>query len=169
MEEYFPIVNEKGELLGRATRKECHNGKSFILHPVVHLHIFNSKGQLFLQKRSLNKDVQPGKWDTSVGGHIDYGEDINTALFREVFEELGIKDFKPEFITSYVFTSNIEKELVHIHKTIYDGKIIFDPEEIDEGRFWDIEEIKTNLKTHSDIFTSNFIQEFNNYVKRGII
>ena len=73
--EHFPIVNENGEIIGKATRTECHSG-SFLLHPVVHLHVFNSRGELYLQKRAENKDIQPGKWDTSVGGHVDYGEEI---------------------------------------------------------------------------------------------
>ena len=89
-EEWFPLVNEKGETIGKATRKECHNG-SKMLHPVVHLHIFNKAGDLYLQKRSINKDIQPGKWDTAVGGHIDYGETVEDALHREVREELGKK------------------------------------------------------------------------------
>ena len=122
-EEWFPLVNEKGETIGKATRKECHNG-SKMLHPVVHLHIFNKAGDLYLQKRSINKDIQPGKWDTAVGGHIDYGETVEDALHREVREELGITDFIPQFITRYVFESAIEKELVNTYRTIYDGPII---------------------------------------------
>lgn len=59
--EWFPLVNEEGETIGKATRKECHSG-SKLLHPVIHLHIFNKKGELYLQKRSMNKDIQPGKW-----------------------------------------------------------------------------------------------------------
>ena len=88
-EEWFPLVDEKGETIGKATRKECHSG-SKMLHPVVHLHIFNKAGDLYLQKRSINKDIQPGKWDTAVGGHIDYEETVEDALHREVREELGI-------------------------------------------------------------------------------
>lgn len=74
-EEMFPIVDEQGNITGAATRGECHNG-SKLLHPVVHLHVFNSKGELYLQKRPDWKDIQPGKWDTAVGGHIDLGENI---------------------------------------------------------------------------------------------
>ena len=76
--EWFPLVNEEGETIGKATRKECHSG-SKLLHPVIHLHIFNKDGDLYLQKRSMNKDIQPGKWDTAVGGHIDYGESVEEA------------------------------------------------------------------------------------------
>lgn len=156
-EEWFPLVNEKGETIGKATRKECHNG-SKQLHPVIHLHIFNKEGELYLQKRSMTKDIQPGKWDTAVGGHIDYGETVEEALRREVREELGITDFTPQFITRYVFESAIEKELVNTFRTVYNGEIQPDTEELDGGRFWPIEEVKANLG--KNVFTPNFEQEF---------
>lgn len=156
-EEWFPLVNEMGETIGKATRKECHSG-SKQLHPVIHLHIFNNAGELYLQKRSMTKDIQPGKWDTAVGGHIDYGETVEEALRREVREELGITAFTPQFITRYVFESTIEKELVNTFRTIYNGEIKPDTEELDGGRFWSLEEIKSNLG--QNVFTPNFEQEF---------
>lgn len=155
--EYFPIVDESGQIIGKATRTECHSG-SFLLHPVVHLHIFNQAGELYLQKRSMEKDIQPGKWDTAVGGHVDYGEDIKTALKREVNEELGITEFHPIFAFQYPFKSDKEYELVHTFYTIYDGPIILDPKEISEGKFWRI----TNIQNHlgKNVFTPNFEGEF---------
>lgn len=156
-EEWFPLVNEMGETIGKATRKECHSG-SKQLHPVIHLHIFNDAGELYLQKRSMTKDIQPGKWDTAVGGHIDYGETVEEALRREVREELGITAFTPQFITRYVFESAIEKELVNTFRTIYNGEIKPDTKELDGGRFWSLEEIKSNLG--QNVFTPNFEQEF---------
>ncbi|SEF40772.1 NUDIX hydrolase [Parabacteroides chinchillae] len=155
--EWFPLVNETGETIGKATRQECHSG-SKQLHPVIHLHIFNDNGDLYLQKRSMTKDIQPGKWDTAVGGHIDYGETVEEALRREVREELGITEFTPEFITSYVFESAIEKELVNTFRTTYNGIITPDKEELDGGRFWPLEEIKANLG--KQVFTPNFEKEF---------
>ena len=156
-EEWFPLVNEMVETICKATRKECHSG-SKQLHPVIHLHIFNDAGELYLQKRSMTKDIQPGKWDTAVGGHIDYGETVEEALRREVREELGITAFTPQFITRYVFESAIEKELVNTFRTIYNGEIKPDTEELDGGRFWSLEEIKSNLG--QNVFTPNFEQEF---------
>ena len=155
-EEMFPVVDEDGNILSAATRGECHSG-SKLLHPVVHLHVFNSRGELYLQKRPEWKDIQPGKWDTAVGGHIDLGESVEMALKREVREELVIEDFNPELLTHYVFESSREKELVFAHKTVYDGEI-HPSEELDGGRFWSIEEIKANMG--KEVFTPNFESEF---------
>ena len=155
-EEMFPLVDENGVIIGAAKRGECHDG-SKKLHPVVHLHVFNSKGELFLQKRADWKDIQPGKWDTSVGGHIDLGENVEMALKREAGEELGITEFTPELLQSYIFESGVEKELVYAHKTVYDSKITPN-NEISEGRFWTIDEIIENIG--KGVFTPNFEQEF---------
>ncbi|MEG1543276.1 MAG: NUDIX domain-containing protein [Tannerellaceae bacterium] len=161
-EEWFPLVNEAGETIGKASRKECHSG-SKLLHPVIHLHIFNDAGALYLQQRSMNKDIQPGKWDTAVGGHVDFGETIEEALRREVREELGVTDFMPLFGIRYVFESAIEKELVHTYYTLYNGPFSPDPEELSDGRFWSISEIEANLD--KGIFTPNFEKEYRQVVR----
>ena len=157
-EEMFPVVDEEGIIIGEATRQICHDGKSFLLHPVVHLHVFNEKGELFLQKRSMNKDIEPGKWDTSVGGHQAPGETVREALQREAFEELGLKNFIPEFLGIYIWRSSREREFINSYSTNYDEDMVLDQDEITEGRFWNIQDIKNNIG--KNIFTPNFEREF---------
>jgi isopentenyldiphosphate isomerase len=163
--EYFPLVTPDGTVTGKATRRECHSG-SFLLHPVVHLHVFNSAGLLYLQKRADDKDIQPGKWDTSVGGHVDYGEEVLDALRREVSEELGITDFEPVFIMRYKFVSDREAELVHSYYCIYNEQINPDPTEISEGKFWSMAEIDAQLG--NNVFTPNFEQEWKTIVSKQV-
>lgn len=158
LQEIFPIVDEDGKVTGSASRGECHNG-SKLLHPVVHLHVFNSKGDLYLQRRPDWKDIQPGKWDTAVGGHIDFGETPEEALRREVREELGITDFVPEFVEKYVFESKRERELVYVNRTTYDGEIRPSADELDGGRFWTLQEIREAMG--KGVLTPNFESEFN--------
>lgn len=150
--ELFPVVDPSGAVVGAATRSECHGG-SMLLHPVVHLHLFNSRGELYLQKRPEWKDIQPGRWDTAVGGHVDYGETVPDALRREVLEELGITDFTPERVAVYVFRSERERELVYVHRTVYDGPVV-PSDELDGGRFWSRTEVLENLG--KGVFTPNF-------------
>lgn len=158
-EELLPLVDEQGNIIGAATRHECHDG-SKKLHPVVHLHVFNSCGELYLQKRPAWKDIQPGKWDTSVGGHIDLGENVDRALHREVREELGIADFRFTEIGHYVFESDCEKELIYAFKTVYDGEIT-PSAELDGGKFWTADDIKKNIG--KGIFTPNFENEYRKF------
>lgn len=162
-QELFPVVDTAGNVIGKATRGECHGG-SMLLHPVVHLHVFNSRGELYLQKRPLWKDIQPGRWDTAVGGHVDYGETIPEALRREVREELGLTDFTPVQIAVYVFRSEREQELVYVHRTVCDGAIL-PSDELDGGRFWTEREIRETLG--KGIFTPNFEGEADLILKQS--
>jgi isopentenyldiphosphate isomerase len=157
MEEMLPLVNEKGEVIGKAPRSLCHSDKKY-LHPVVHLHVTNSKGEIYLQKRPMNKKIQPGKWDTAVGGHIAYGEDIDLSLQREAEEEIGIGDFTPEKAVEYIWESSVEREYIYSYKTVYDGPLTPDSAELDGGRFWARSEIESNLG--KSVFTPNFEEEY---------
>lgn len=155
--ELFPVVDADGNTIGCATRGECHDG-SKLLHPVVHLHLFNSAGEIYLQQRPLWKEIQPGKWDTAVGGHVDYGENVADALLREVREEIGITDFVPVPLVRYQFESERERELVYVYKTVYDGELA-PSDELDGGRFWSIAEVDAAIG--KGILTPNFEKEFN--------
>lgn len=164
-EEWLPVVDEEGKVLGRALRSACHGGER-ILHPVVHLHVMNHNKHLFLQKRPETKLIQPGKWDTAVGGHIAFGEDVKTALQREAYEEIGLKNFSARPIGNYVFESEVERELVYSFIS-YDYKgINLHSEEVEEGRFWSKKQIEQNLG--KGVFTPNFEMEYQHQLKEKL-
>lgn len=164
-EEWLPVVNEKGEVSGQAPRSVCHSG-SMLLHPVVHLHITNEKQELFLQKRSMKKDLLPGIWDTAVGGHIGLNEKVEAALKRETFEELGITNFEARSLGNYVWESPREKELVFSFLCTRHSAIHIDNDEVDEGRFWSKKEIEDGIR--QNLLTPNFVHEYNMLLK-GIL
>ena len=164
--EILEVVDEKGDVLKLAKRYEIHSDPS-LMHRVVHVLVFDNKGRLLLQKRSCNKDVAPGKWDTSVGGHINPGEDIHEAAKREMKEELGISDCRLDYLYAYLFSNHIESELVSTFFCVYNGKFFFNKDEIDEIAFWDMKKIKENLG--KNIFSGHFEKEISAYFEKTFI
>ncbi len=160
MEEIFDVVDKNDRVLGTAARSEVH-GNPALIHRVAHVLVFNSRGALFLQKRAMNKDVQPGKWDTSVGGHVDSGEDYQQAAVREMQEELGIDSTNIRFLYKYLHANDYESEYVSTFSCLWDGPVKTNEAEIEEGRFWELGEIEENLET--GLFTPNFMDELNRY------
>ena len=155
--EWFPGVDAHGFVVGRSTREYCHSGAK-PLHPVIHIHIIDRFGRIYLQKRSMKKDIQPGKWDTAVGGHVSYGEMILEAVYREASEELGLTSFNPVYLKSYEFESEVERELVNIFAAVGNFELHPDLDEVDEGRWWDVEDIDSSIG--KGVFTPNFESEF---------
>ncbi len=159
-EEIFEIVDETGRVIGTAPRSRCHGDPS-LAHRSVHVFVFNAAGDLYLQKRSRRKDVQPGKWDTSVGGHLCPGEIYLSAAIRELEEELGVKVASPQGLKrlhSYIWRTPIETEHVETYQLIYEGPFSLPPDEIEEGRFWTQGAIRDSIGT--GIFTPNLEHEF---------
>lgn len=158
-EEYLPILNENHEVTGKAPRSEFHfNPTEKLLHPVVHLHLINEKNEIFLQLRPLDKLIQPGKWDTAVGGHVSYGEAIETALLREAEEEIGISAAGAEKVLTYTWETEAEKEWVSVF--VLKSSVIpeISSNEVVMGKFWGINEIEEHIQ--KEIFTPNFIHEY---------
>jgi len=156
------VVNEKGKTIKSLPRSEIH-GNPALLHRVVHVLVFNEKRELFLQKRSMSKDVAPGRWDTSVGGHVNAGETLDEAVKREMEEELGIEASTTKFLYSYIHSNEFESELVYTYSCFYNGAIHFQQDEIDEVRPWSLDEIREN--SSKGILSDNFEHEIAMYLK----
>jgi len=160
--EVFDVVDGADLVIGKASRAEVH-GNPGLIHRVAHVLVFNAADSLFLQKRANSKDVQPGKWDTSVGGHLDSGEEYPAAAIREMREELGISGVTPRPLYKYRHRNEYESEMVTTFLVTWDGAICVHPEEISEGRFWTLAEIDA---ADPAIFTPNFLDELERYRKR---
>ncbi|MBQ4480373.1 MAG: NUDIX domain-containing protein [Victivallales bacterium] len=156
MEEYFDIVDEHDRVIGTAPRSRCHGDPSLV-HRTAHVVVLHPDGQrILLQKRSFTKDIQPGKWDTAVGGHLAHGESYEDGARREMSEELGLpRDLPLEFLFRTEIRNEIESENVGVFLLVSEGPFRFQQEEIDEVRFFTREE----LATHVDDFTPNLRRE----------
>ena len=131
-EEIFDIVNERDEVIGRAPRAEVH--ARGLLHRAAHMLVFNSRGEVFLQKRSLRKDRQPGVWDSSASGHLDSGEDYDACAVRELREEIGLVAAKtPERLFKIAASAETDQEFAWVYRCQSEGPFELSPEEIECG------------------------------------
>lgn len=145
--EMFEIIDDvTGEVIGTAPRKKCHGDPSLI-HRSVHVVVYASNGDILLQKRKMTKDIQPGKWDTACGGHLDPGETFETAAVRELKEELGLELPMDAFryLFDYKVRNTIESENVRVFAITCDGPFQPQETELDGVQFYPVQILKTRL------------------------
>jgi len=131
-QEIFDVVNERDEVIGQAPRSEVH--RLGLLHRAVHVLVFNAAGQVFLQKRSMTKDRQPGLWDSSASGHVDSGEDYDTCAVRELSEEIGLQlSAAPKRLFKLAAGAETDQEHVWVYRCEADGPFHLHPKEIERG------------------------------------
>jgi isopentenyl-diphosphate delta-isomerase type 1 len=172
-EELLQIVDRDGNPVGTALRSECH-GNPQLIQAVVHLHLFDPAGRLYLQKRAAIKDRYPGCWDSSVGGHVAPGESPDQAIRRETREELGIDLsnqsgpaglHRLECLAPYIYSDEVETEYVIPYRFVYSGPLTPNPEEVEEGAFFEVEEISRRLQEQPDRFTPHFRMAFEHLLR----
>src|SRR2546423_1573894 len=133
-EEIFDVVNERDEVIGRETRREVH--RTGLKHRAVHVFVFNSRGEVFLQKRTMSKDTHPGVWDSSASGHLDCGEDYDACAVRELREEIGLNVSDcPRRVFKINACSETGQEFVWLYCCESEGPFTLHPEEIEHGKW----------------------------------
>jgi isopentenyldiphosphate isomerase len=144
-EEIFDVVNERDEVVGQATRREVH--ARGLMHRAVHVLVFDGARRVFLQKRSMKKDMSPGLWDSSCSGHLDSGEDYDTAAGRELGEEIGVPGAQPVRWFRLEPCEETAQEFCWIYWLRHDGPFVLHPEEIDTGEWLTPEELTRQIAT----------------------
>lgn len=155
--EIFDVVNQRDEVVDRATRAEVHARD--LLHRAVHIFVFNRAGELFLQKRSHLKDRHPGVWDSAAAGHLDSGETYDTAAAREIVEELGV-ECSVQFARKLEASADTGFEFIHIYTAIHEGPFRLHPWEIESGAFFPVDLVKSWIAARPKDFAPGFIRCF---------
>lgn len=152
-EELFDVVNERDEVVDRRPRSEVH--RLGLRHRAVHVLVFNSRGEVFLQKRSMSKDRQPGLWDTSASGHVDSGEDYDACAVRELREELGVNKPPPlERLFKLDAGPETDQEFVWVYRCRHDGPFELNPDEIERGEWFPPAEVSRWMAERPEEFAS---------------
>lgn len=152
-EEVFDIVNEHDEVIGKRPRSQVH--QLGLMHRAVHVLVFNSAGHVFLQKRSMKKDRQPGLWDSSASGHVDSGEHYDACAVRELNEEIGLRlDAAPKRLFKLAACAQTDQEHVWVYRCQAEGPFHLDPEEIDGGDWFAPNEVTRWMAERPQEFAS---------------
>ncbi len=154
-DEQIAFVNADDQVIGTKPRSEVHS--LGLLHRAVHVLVFNDQRQVFLQKRSMNKDENPGLWDTSAAGHVDAGENYAMCAAREILEELGIKANKTmKFLFKLPASEKTGMEFIEVFRMDDNGPFTLATDEIDEGKWFSISEISKKVELDDRHLTDSF-------------
>jgi isopentenyldiphosphate isomerase len=154
-DEIFDIVNERDEVIGRHTRGEVHRLK--LRHRAVHVLVFNARGEVFLQKRSLKKDSHPGAWDSSASGHLDSGESYDACVVRELREEIGLNiETTPPRLFKVDACAETDQEFVWVYRHESEGPFTLHPDEIERGEWFAPEHVSRWVTERPQDFASAF-------------
>lgn len=153
--EMFNVVNEQDEVIDSQPREVVHVNN--LRHRAVHILIFNGAGELFLQKRSMWKDKNPGLWDSSAAGHVDAGESYAETVGRELQEELGVS-CATEKVGKLPCTEQTGWEFIEVYRGVHEGPFQLAPLEVETGGFFPLEQVRGWLAAHPGEFSPVFRQ-----------
>jgi isopentenyldiphosphate isomerase len=153
MSEYFWVVNKEDHVIGKETREKCHNTK--LIHRSVYIFLNNSKKGIFIQKRSMMKDLYPGYYTGSASGHVTFGETYDQAALRELEEELGVKA-QLKRIGKFKCFSEMDNEISTVYLCNYDGDITINEDEISHGLFLNLKQIDEEIRHGKKKFPLGF-------------
>ena len=167
-EEILDVVDNHDEVIGQQPRGEIHRLK--LKHRAVHVLVFNSRNELFLQKRSMKKDCFPGAWDSSASGHLASGESYDSCAVRELGEEIGLEPATPpERLFKVVACPETGQEFVWVYRCVAEGPFRLDPEEIERGGWFALVALNRWLSEKPGELASGFVRIWNEILRRDLV
>lgn len=167
---HIEIVDADDQVIGSATMTEAHEQK--LIHRIVRVLVCNSRHQILLQRRSEHIRIMPGRWDHSVGGHVDAGESYDAAAYRETEEELGLTGVTLQLVDHYYAEENIGPRIVYRYNQLYycktDNSIRYDTEEISEIKWVDMQKLHDWMAREPEAFTPP-LEDVLNRVERWLV
>ena len=164
-EELVVLVNEKDEKVGLMPKQEAHI--KGVLHRAFSVFVLNSKNELMLQQRALEKYHSPGLWTNTCCSHQRDGEDSISAGKRRLMEEMGFNcDLKEttSFIYKAPFDNGLtEHELDHILVGHFEGEPKINPDEVADWKWMRVEQVKEDIEKHPENYTAWFKIIFNQF------
>jgi len=155
-EEILDVVNALDEVVGQTARSKVH--AQGLMHRAVHVLVFNSRGEVFLQKRSMTKDKSPGLWDSSASGHVDSGEDYDACAVRELSEEIGLELARPpRRLFKLPACDETDQEHVWVYRCNADGPFTLDTDEIECGAWVAPPEVLKRIAEQRKRFSAVFV------------
>lgn len=156
-DELFDVVDEHDQVIGQEQRGEVHLRR--LRHRAVHVLCFDGAGRVFLQRRSMLKDSAPGKWCASCSGHLDAGEDYDTAAVRELEEEIGVKVSGPEALTRWMRLEARREtgmEFLWVYTVAHEGPFTLNPVEIMAGEWFERDAVTAAMRERPRDFAGSF-------------
>jgi isopentenyldiphosphate isomerase len=158
------IVSKDDRILGSEERKIVY--QKGLIHRLVRVLLFNDRDEVLLQWRSANEDTFPSTWDQSAGGHVDEGEDYDTAAKRELAEELGVKDIKLKLVDKFYTDSQIGEKIIRRFNAVfvgdYSGEFILQKEEVEKVKWFNFVDLMKEVEEKSKNFTPGLISILSN-------
>lgn len=152
-DEYLDVVDQNDLVINRLLRREIH--AQGLRHRAVHILVFNQHQQLFLQKRSMRKDLNKGLWDSSAAGHVDVDEDYLSSANRELAEELGITAALTHLF-KLAACAELGMEFIQVYRCQHNGPFTLAVDEIDDGIWLTIPEITARVLAADETLTLTF-------------
>jgi 8-oxo-dGTP pyrophosphatase MutT (NUDIX family) len=162
-EEIVTIVDENNNVVGTEPRSKMR--AEGLPHRANYILVFNSEGELFLQKRTMSKDIYPGYYDVATGGVVLAGESYDASALRELEEELGIQGVKLKQHFDFFHEDVGNRVWGRVYSCVYDGDIVLQEEEVASGGFYKVSNI-LEMST-SERFTPDGMYVLQRFIKES--